>query len=455
MTTGVSISTQTIPSTRRADWREVLSLSFPLLIASSADLAMNVVDTILAGRLDASGFAAVASGAAAHSIASQGVAASLIGYQIVAQRRMGGGGPEAVSAAFRGVFAAILVVGALVTAIGFFAAPHLIGVISPDDAVVSMGSTYLRYRLLGLIPWALLLLFRSTFDANKQTGIGMRVVLIMNLANAAVSYALMFGTGPIPALGAPGAAIGSSTADAVGLGAILLYGKRTGILRRLRSVPGLRASLTELRTVGSLSGPEVVSSLLDYGGGLVFFAVIGGLGAAALGAGRLAYTVMLVLFVGFFTLGLATQILAGRAFGEGTPDRAYAIYRRSIELVVGVGLIVSIMTVLWSTQIAGLLTTIPAAQADAAPAVLLMGLTAPLIGITTVSVGMLRALGLTRTVMMVNVAAVWLLQLPVAWLAIRFTTFGVAGAFAGLLAYFAFRAAVSVALARRRGLRPV
>ena len=72
--------------------------------------------------------------------------------------------------------------------------------------------------------------------------------------------------------------------------------------------------------------------------------------------------------------------------------------------------------------------------------------------LTTASTAGLRALGHTAWVMYANVATVWLVELPVAWIFGVWLGLGLPGLFAGYVAYFVVRSAVSVGLARY-GLR--
>lgn len=433
------------PSARAtfADWWAILALAIPITIASGADLLLSIVDTALAGHLGLISLAAIASGSAVYAVASQGTAASVIGYQILAQRRFGAGETALVGRGLVSGLAATLALSTVLAALIVAAAPLLIGFLTTDSLVAVQAQGYLQFRALGLVPWAALLAVRYTFDADRKAGVGMRVAIAMNLANVLFSYVLMFGWGPIPRLEAVGAGIGSLLADTLGLLLILYLAKRSKLTTRIRPATW-RPDVRDVRSIARLSTPEVVSSVLDYSGNVVFFALLGGLGVVALGGGRIAFTVMLVAFITFFSLGVAIQILAGRALGAGDGSRARSLVRNGLGLACAAGGAVGLVGLLMPHLIVAVFTNVPTVAAGAEPAVQVMGLAAPVIAITTVAIGGLRAQGRTKSVMVTNVVTVWLVQLPVAWIGAMTLHDPVAGVFLGLLAYFCVRASWSL-----------
>lgn len=421
------------------DWRDIARLAVPITVASSADLLLSLFTLALAGRLDPVGLAGIAAGVAVYSIASQVVAASAIGYQIIAQHRFGASDETRLGPSLVGGLVLTLGLAGLLLVAGLAVGWLLVGVIASEVAVAATATQYLHIRLLGLVPWAVFLAMRSTFDADRQTSVGMRVTLLMAVVNGVASSVLMFGLGPAPALGAVGAAVGSVVAESAGAVAIVALAASSNMLSRINAGPW-SFSGAAFRSVAKLSAPEVATAVIDYGATALFFAVIGMLGTIALGAGRIGYTVMLAVFIILFNFALAMQITVGRALGAGQPARALELFTRGTALLLTLGLALGLVLAVTSSILLSVLTTVDETRSLAEPTIYLLAMTAPVIGVAAATKAALRAQGRTMWVLITDLGAVWAVQLPLAWIGVVWLDAGLVGAFVGLTGYFLIRA---------------
>ena len=161
--------------------------------------------------------------------------------------------------------------------------------------------------------------------------------------------------------------------------------------------------------------PELLSSLLDYTGTLVFFALAGRLGIVQLAGSRIAFSVLLVLFTISMCFGNGLQILSARALGAGDRHRVPLLLRNDGLLAVLVVGLAGVAMAAFPVPFARLFTNDAELIAQTLGALRVVGLTTPVMIWATCATGILRALKRSKWVMYINVLSVWAIELPVAW----------------------------------------
>lgn len=435
-------------------WKTLLGLALPLIAASLSDVLLNVTDTVFVGQLGAGGLASVAAGSAIYLLAAEVVSAAAIGYQIVAARRFGAGDIAGVGRAFSAAITLTMAIAIFGAAVLWLGRP-IVGLVTADPLVAAEASLWLRLRSPGLIFLAASVVLAMTFQSARRPRWVMLTALLTNALDVALTFVLVFGVGPVPALGVAGSAIASSIAGMCGC-SLLGWAVWTTRLVRIDHGAGRRA---EFAGILRLSGPEIASSAIDYAGNMTYLAIVATLGVTALAGGQVGLIVLLVLFRLASTIGVATQILIGQSLGQGKFDEArqhlFGGRLLTIGLMTGLGLTLAAL----ATPIARLFTPALEVVAAAADAIAVIGLSLPFLAWATSSVGALRALGLTTLVSWTNIACAWGVQLPIAWILGIEWGFGLTGVFGGLFAYFVVRACWSAFLVRGklppRSLTPI
>jgi Na+-driven multidrug efflux pump len=160
---------------------------------------------------------------------------------------------------------------------------------------------------------------------------------VVNGVNAVLSWGLVYGVGPLPALGVLGAGIGAAAGSAVGgilVVRSLLRGRVAGGLRVSRA--GLRpdgARAWRLLRIGLPSGAE--QGLLRLAQ-VVMASVVTGLGTAAYAGHQLGIQLLSVAFTPGFAFSVAATTLVGQELGRQSPQRAAACTMTASWLALGV-----------------------------------------------------------------------------------------------------------------------
>jgi putative MATE family efflux protein len=441
--------TESQPARTGARARSIAALGLPMLVGAVAATMSGVIDIAMIGHYGAADVVAVAGAVAVFDIFANVVLASVVGHQILAARFAGRGDPAGVrdsartTLLFSGLLA--LAAAALCAALG----GPLTGLVTGDDARLERiaGDFLLACAptLLLLVPFSLL---SATLNAYKRPRYTMVAAIGVNVVNLLLDWLLIYGVGPAPRLGAVGSGLATTASWAVGVVFLLAVAARLGLVESLRRA-GPAEPVDFETSVPRLAWPVMLSMALDYTSTAVFFAVVGHLGAAALGGGRIAFQVMIVVYGVLAAFCAGGRILVGRSLGARDFAEARALWRTSQVLLLAFSLPVGALLVFLPDAIGALFTSFPQVQSDASTAIRVVGLCLPLMAWTLGGVSALRALGQTRADMYGNLLAAACVQVPVAWLVAEVFGYGVAGAFVGVVGYWLVRGTASELLARR------
>jgi MATE family multidrug resistance protein len=437
---------------------EVIRLGLPMLVGAVSALLSGVIDTAMIGHYGATALTAVAGATTIFDVFANVVLASLVGHQILAARFVGRGEPAGVR---RSLWASARFCGALAgvaTLLCGTAGGWLTGLVSGNGAdlrhiaagfLLACGPT-----LLLLVPFTLL---TATLNAYKRPRFAMIAGIAVNLVNLVLDWALIYGPGPLPRLGAVGSGLATTISWAAGVGCLALAVRRFGLRELLRQPgpgsgpagpagPGGAPGFTT--SIPRLAWPAIVSQGLDYTSVAIFFAIIGGVGQSALAGGRIAFQLMVVVYgvLGAFAAG--GRILIGRALGARDLAAVRSLRRAVARALLLLALPLGAFLVVAPGAVAALFTSFPLVVAAADRAVRLVGVCVPVMAWTLGGVSTLRACGKTRQDMYANLVAAVGVQLPAGWLLADGAGLGVTGAFIGVLCYWLTRGAAAGWLAR-------
>lgn len=316
----------------------LLRLAWPLFAGSLAQLGFAWVDTWFVGRLGADALAGVGAGMfVTWGLASLAELVSVGALALVA-RHVGAGRPRQAGAV--ALVAALLAcgLGALGALSGAGLVPLILATMDLAPGPAQLGGEYLRVLLFGYPTLALFLVLEAVYRGAGHTRLPMLALMLAFLLNALLDPLLIFGLGPIPALGVAGAGWATVIARALG-SALLLRGLTTG--RRAEALGLAWPGRGELDLLGrawrvvKIGAPTCAAGISFAAIYLVLTRITSQLGGtaavAALGVGiRLEG----LAYLWNASLGRAAAAMAGQNLGAAQPERARATGRRAVTLAM-------------------------------------------------------------------------------------------------------------------------
>jgi len=226
---------------------------------------------------------------------------------------------------------------------------------------------------------------------------GLVVMAIVNTVNIAVSWALVLGWGPLPALGWRGIALGTAAGFSVGgllvLG-LLLRGRAGLRLSWLRMLPNV-GLIRRLLRIGIPGGADMLSLI---GCQLVFVSLINRLGDLAAAAHGVALCVESIMFMPGAAFQMAAATLVGQYLGARQPHRATQGALMALGTGGGVMFVSALGIFTFAEPMAGLFVRPEQMEVavQAVPLVRTVAMAMPALAACIILTGALRGAGDTR-----------------------------------------------------------
>jgi MATE family multidrug resistance protein len=422
----------------RDELRRLFRLAAPLAAAQAGTQLMGVVDIAVLGRYSARDLAACGLANAfffAISVAGMGV---VFGIDPLISQAVGAGDKRrARRVLWQGVWLALIVAGVLT--IPLLLSLKLMPLFGVTRELIQPATEYLVVRTTGLVPFLLFFVVRSYLQAHHQTRALVLSMIVCNVFNLIADIILVFGWGPIPSLGAAGAAIATVAGNFIQLGIVVWgAGVLTGEDRK-------SAGEDTGAPLHKWNGPEVLLAFrLGLPVGLQMAAEVGVFALVGLLAGRLgtlqlaAHQVVIIIASFTFTIAVgvasAGSVRVGIAIGARDPVRTRMAGHTTFIAAACVMAVAAILFALIPESLSRLLTNDRTVIEAAIPLFFVAAFFQLSDGVQAAGAGVLRGAADTRYAFLANLFGHWVIGLPIAlYLGFR-AQMGVVGLWWGLSA---------------------
>ncbi len=323
----------------------VWKLALPVILTNLLQSLVNAIDVFMVGRLGPIAIAAVGMGSAIRMLVLVMLISVAAGAMSLIAQAKGARDPERMSFVTRQAISSGVLISLVLTVAGLLLARPLLAAVNSggEPEAVELGVSYLRILFLGTPFLVLNIVFNRLMQGAGDTVTPLILTAFLNVLNVGLNYLLMFGAGPIPALGVAGAALGTVIARALGVAIVfvIIYSGKNEV--RIR--PGsYRPDWQMFKDIFSIGIPSGVQGLFRNGSRLLVLGIItstevGTYGAAALAIG---FQVEALVFMPGLALNVAATSLVGQSLGSWQTDEA----RLRGNTAIAVGLVVMIVLAL-------------------------------------------------------------------------------------------------------------
>lgn len=412
-----------------------LRLAAPLVLGQLSAIGMTLVDTVLAGHLDAHTLGAVALGSNVWVLAIIVIIGTMMALQPSIAQLRGAGCENEIGALFRQALWLAVPLGIGVGLAAAFLGPMLFGLIGVDASLVADASAFIRAIAWGAPALAVFFVLRGLSEGMGMTRPTMYFSLLGLTLLVPIGYALMYGALGMPRLGAFGCGLATAIVLWLQCSAFALYVARRSRYRELHLLARFdRPHVRTLLDLLNIGAPIAVTLLMEAGLFVAVALTLGTLGTAVIASHQIAMNISAVTFMVPLGVAMATTVRVG--FARGRQDG------RAVRQAAAVGLMLTFFTQVLSAtllfsvpeHIASLYTDDAAVIALAAQLLGLAAIFQLSDGIQAASNGALRGLKNTRLPMLITGFAYWAVGMPVGlWLAFH-KGLGAPGMWMGLIA---------------------
>jgi putative MATE family efflux protein len=395
--------------------RAVFLLAVPMILELVMESTFAVVDIYFVGKLGASAVATVGLTETylflLYSIA-MGLATAVTA--IIARRIGEKKKEEAGLSAVQAIFLALLISVPFSIA-GIFFSKELLTLMGGDAWSVQHGYRFTQWMLGGNAVIVLLFVINAIFRGAGDAAIAMRILWIANGINILLDPLLIFGWGPVPALGIEGAAIATTTGRGIGvlIQLWLLFKGGKHIRAKLSQIYwDVKIILNIFRT--SLGGVgQMIVAMTSW---IFLMRILADIGSEAVAGSTIALRIMMFTLMPAWGLSNAAATLVGQNLGAGSPERAEsAVWKTgfyNMIFLIGVSFVYFFM----NEPLMRLFTNDSRVIAIGAEWLRILSFSYFVYGWWMVSVQAFNGAGDTKTPTKINLVFFWLIQIPLCYL---------------------------------------
>jgi MATE family, multidrug efflux pump len=398
--------------------RAVFLLAVPMVLELVLESTFAVVDVFFVAKLGSSAVATVGL-TESYLFLLYSIAIGLtMGVTAIIARRVGEDKrDEAAVSAVQAIFVALLV-SLPFAVVGIVWAQDLLRLMGADAWTLEHGYRYTQWMLGGNAVIMLLFVINAIFRGAGDAAVAMRVLWVANALNIVLDPILIFGFGPIPAMGIEGAAIATN------------IGRGAGVLMQLwmlfRGGKHIRVMASQLVWRGTIALNIVRTSLGGVGQMIVamtawifLMRILASISSEAVAAATIAIRIMMFTLMPAWGMSNAAATLVGQNLGAKQPERAEASVWHIGWYNMAFTLGVSVAFFFFHDRLLAIFTEDPAVVAIGGEWLRILSYSYFVYGWWMVSVQAFNGAGDTATPTWINLVFFWLIQIPLCyWLAV-------------------------------------
>jgi putative MATE family efflux protein len=301
----------------KATYKEILTISLPLILGNLAWTSNGVFDTIFVGNLgkvelDAIGFASIF-----YSVLFMAGFSFTRGTQMLVARRMGELNKHEV-----GNIVDTTIIAMLGVALIFFAlirgfTHEILGFMLTNEDIIQKCEVFLSYRIWGLIPSFISFVFIAFYSGIGRTQILAASVAVMTFFNVFLNYGLVYGKFGLPEIGIGGSGMATSISET--LAVLVLFG---GTFHKSRIHEFFLFKFKQfdgklMLRMSNIAVPLMLQTLAAVGAWLFLFARIETvLGKDALAISSIFRQLILFFTIPTWSLGSAANTIISNMVGQ-------------------------------------------------------------------------------------------------------------------------------------------
>lgn len=399
-------------------YRKILIIGGPIALQQVITVGINMVDTVMLGQLNETSLSAAAAATQVHSLFQFMSMGMGMGASVLIARYWGAGEMPSLRKALTLMYRCCLLISLLFTAVVWCAPAQVLALLTPYPEVIAQGVEYLLWALPCFLLFGLSMTTTIVLRNLKQMHIPLIVSIGAFFINIFFNWMFIFGKLGAPAMGVAGAAVGTLISRCFEFfticGYFFLFEQRAHF--RVRDIFAPCGDLTAefLR----ISLPVMVSDTLLGLGNSASMAVVGHIGDVFMSAYTITHVTQQITTVFTSGLGQSAVIITGNTLGEGRPDQAQ---RQGVTFtVLGflLGGLCGAAIVLISPLVVGSYNILPETYDTAMELMRAVGvITIFMAPASILTKGVLRGGGDTRFLMAADVVFLWVVSVPLGWLA--------------------------------------
>lgn len=394
--------------------RAVFLLAVPMVLELVLESTFAVVDIWFVAKLGSSAVATVGLTETFLFLLYAIAMGLAMAVTAVVARRVGEGQREAASVTAVQAILIALLVSVPFAVVGIVWAQDLLRLMGADAWTLQHGYGYMQWMLGGNVVIMLLFVINAIYRGAGDAAIAMRVLWVANGLNIALDPILIFGLGPIPAMGIEGAAIATNIGRGAGVAMQLWILFRGGHhIHVLSSQLALHSAILFNIVRTSLGGiGQMIIAMTSW---IFLMRILANIGSEAVAGATIAIRIMMFVMMPAWGMSNAAATLVGQNLGAQQPDRAEASVWRIGCYNMAYLIAVSVAFFLLPDRLIAIFSDDPAVIAIGGEWLRILSYSFFVYGWWMVTVQAFNGAGDTATPTRINLVFFWLIQIPLSY----------------------------------------
>lgn len=301
----------------KQQYAQNLRLALPVVLGQAGQIAVQLADNIMVGRLGATSLAGAAfANTIFFMVFIFGVGISL-GITPLVGEHFARDQKSSCAGFFQNAMLLYTIMGLLLYALSVAIIPLMYRMGQPAE-VVEIAVPYYRYIALSIIPFMIFASFRQFLEGIGNTKVAMTIVIVSNLLNIGLNYILIHGKLGAPAMGAAGAGLSTLISRSITPVMMALWFWMRKEFRYYWSLFERKsfscASMLKLLKIGI---PISIQLVLEASSFCVATIMAGWIGTIALASTQVAIVISNIAYMVVLGVSAATTIRISHEYGRG------------------------------------------------------------------------------------------------------------------------------------------
>ena len=403
------------------DWTEgsqvknLLVLSWPVLISTLINIMGPTTDMIWVGKLGSSSIAGVGVSGLAVQVAYALVMGIFTGTSALVARFIGAKDEVSANRVAQQAFVLSAVFSLAIAVIGIFFSSGILSLMGVAPDVIEAGVSFMRIQFIGIFTMSALQVAQRIMQASGDTMTPMKIGVAYRVLQIALCPAIIFGWSLFPQMGVEGAALSNVIAQGLG-GGLACWILFSGHHRIKVTMKGFRFDGNLIWRQVKIGIPSMITMAERSFAGMIMVGFMIPYGTTAVAAHSLAQRVDGFVQVLPSAFSTPSGVLAAQNLGANRPDRAARTVWIATGIAMAAGLAVSILIWLFAEPVVRIFN----GETDLVATTVLyikIQISAYMIwGAVFTMTESLNAIGDTLFTMLANLISAWGIQISLAYL---------------------------------------
>ncbi len=403
----------------RSFYQKMFAIAIPMAMQNLINVAVGLLDTVMLGQLGEVAMSASSLGGQLgfmYMIVNMGLTA---GAGVLTSQYWGRGDVDAIKKTMSMTYKISFVLSMLFMAVALAMPQFVLSIFTNEADVIASGAKYLQvisftYLLSGIT--------MSTLNMLRTVGtvkISLYVYSISFFVNVFFNYSLIFGKFGMPEMGVVGAALATVIARFVEMCIVLIFLLKYDDKINFR-VSDLKGKIDKevFKIYIKYGLPVLCNEVLWSLGSSVLSIIMGHMGKEFVAANSICSVMFQCITVATHGINSAAAVMAGNTIGEGKYELARKQALTLFVISIGVGVFSCFLTLVLKNPLVGFYNITAETQAITLEMLGAMAFVNIFQAVASINMfGTLRGGGDSKFVAVMDVGSMWLLSVPLGWVA--------------------------------------